>query len=371
METELATDDRVYERNGLPWRPKPTATSTFEEFGHAREHVVEIWNETDWNPWRKEELAPQMARAFEIDDEWECADPGWKPLTRRQQGARMAAGTRRYRAERAATEARWERDKARYDPEREQGRFALLEREPIRIRIEHELTQHRARAIYPARPADRRAVEIEKLEEELARNATEMARLLDIVGDRREVVDEDGKLPDDRRKWNIIWYRHLRIKWVEELQADIAAQQEKITTTKERAEKSTHGIHLRSSERRLNVLLQIPRLEAEQMCADCYTPAFQHTSGGDVDESRPCPRWPMHAARMERVWEILRSTSPRTQAAEPEPAKSQPLATLPGNLPITEVIDRLKQLQEQHPDAVVKRGRANRWELWPPEPTHT
>lgn len=365
MGAELATDNTVYERNGLPWRPKPTATSTFEEFRHAREHVVEIWNETDWNPWRKQELAPQLTRAFEIDDEWECADPDWKPLTRRQQGARMAAGTRRYQAERSASEARWERDKARYDPEREKERFGLLEREAIQARIENDLAQHLAGTIYPAMQADRRAGEIKKLEEETARNQIEIVRLLGVVGDREDVVDEDGKLPADRRKWNVIWYRYLRIKWVEELQADVAAQGEKIAETKGRAEKSALGIHLHSSERRLNVLQGIPRLEAEQMCADCYTPAFQHISGGDIHETHPCPRWPLQAARMERVWEILRSASDRKQAAAPEQAKPQPLATLPGNLPINEVIDRLKKLQDQHPNAVVKRGRANRWELWP------
>lgn len=103
------------------------------------------------------------------------------------------------------------------------------------------------------------------------------------------------------------------------------------------------------------------------MCADCYTPAFQHASGGDIYESRPCPLWPMHAARMEHVWEILRSASDRVQDTRPAPPTPQPLATLPAKLPIAEVIAKLQELQVQHPDAVVKRGRANRWELWPGE----
>lgn len=49
----------------------------------------------------------------------------------------------------------------------------------------------------------------------------------------------------------------------------------------------------------------------------------------------------------------------------PEPAKPRPLATIPGNISISEVIARLSTLQEEHPNAVVLRGRANRWELWP------
>lgn len=372
MEIDLVTDPTpAYEHHGLPWRPKLGATSSFEEFRHAREHVVEIWNETDWNPWRKEELAPQMERAFAVDDEWECADPNWRPLTRRQMGARMAAGTRRYRAERKATEARWERDKGRYDPNREKARYALLERQPIQTRLERDLAQHRARSIYPAMPEDRRALAIAELEDKLARNANELERLTAIVGDPEDVVDEDGKLPADRREWNVSWYRYLRTKWVEELQLAIAAQKAKIAETKDRREKFTLGIHLHSSERRLAVLLAIPRLSADQMCADCYTPAFQHASGGDIYESHPCPHWPMHAARMERAWEILRSARERIQRAEPEPPKPQPLATLPAKLPIAEVIAQLQELQAQHPDAVVKRGRANRWELWPPDTVRT
>ena len=36
-------------------------------------------------------------------------------------------------------------------------------------------------------------------------------------------------------------------------------------------------------------------------------------------------------------------------------------------MPIAEVIAKLTDLQEQYPDAEIRRGRANRWELWPKE----
>jgi hypothetical protein len=48
----------------------------------------------------------------------------------------------------------------------------------------------------------------------------------------------------------------------------------------------------------------------------------------------------------------------------PETPKPQPLATLPSGLSIANVIAKLTELQAVHPDAVVKRGRANRWEIW-------
>lgn len=282
-------------------------------------------------------------------------------------GARMAAITRKSNTESKAREERWERDKDRYAPEREKARWALLEREAHQPRKLEELDQLRAGARFPGMPAEKRAHEVAELETSLQKNAAEIARLSVIVGDPEDVVDEYGHLPRDRRTWNVVEYRYRRIKHVGELRQSIAAQQEKVAATRDRSEKSTLKLHLSFDERRLGALLAVPRLQVEQMCADCYTPTFQHTSGGDVYESRPCPPWPMHAARMERVWEILRSASERRQEQTPEPPKPQPLATLPGNLAIGEIIERLKELQEKYPDAVVKRGRSNRWELWPAE----
>lgn len=118
-------------------------------------------------------------------------------------------------------------------------------------------------------------------------------------------------------------------------------------------------------EHELTVLLAVPRLTPEDMCADCDTPMAQHLASGN--DARGCPHWPLRAARMQEAWERVRRILEQTRPAEPVPLKPEPLATLPGNLGIGEVIERLKQLQAKHPDAVVKRGRANRWELWPAE----
>lgn len=53
-----------------------------------------------------------------------------------------------------------------------------------------------------------------------------------------------------------------------------------------------------------------------------------------------------------------------SQAADPA-SKPEPIAVVASGLPLAEVISRLTELQAQYPDAVVKRGRANRWEIWP------
>ncbi len=50
---------------------------------------------------------------------------------------------------------------------------------------------------------------------------------------------------------------------------------------------------------------------------------------------------------------------------EPSKPKLEPLAVVPSGLPLSEIVQRLQQLQLQYPDAEVSRGRANRWELWP------
>jgi hypothetical protein len=53
------------------------------------------------------------------------------------------------------------------------------------------------------------------------------------------------------------------------------------------------------------------------------------------------------------------------QSDTPAKPKPEPLAVVPSGLPIGEVVARLQQLQAKHPDAEVRRGRANHWELWP------
>ena len=66
---------------------------------------------------------------------------------------------------------------------------------------------------------------------------------------------------------------------------------------------------------------------------------------------------------------MLEDFSKRREAEAPTlpTPKPQPLAIVPSGLPIAEVVAKLSELQEQYPDAEVRRGRANRWELWAPE----
>jgi hypothetical protein len=62
---------------------------------------------------------------------------------------------------------------------------------------------------------------------------------------------------------------------------------------------------------------------------------------------------------------------PRDTPTSPQPPKPTPIAVLPSGLPIAEVIQRLTAIQQDHPDAEVRRGRADRWEIWPAKTTST
>jgi len=359
----LDSGEVAHKHEGLLWKPVDGSASTFEEFLTARDRWMEIFHETQWNPWRKEELQPEADQAYDVMHERTRAEPGHRMMTNEEFEAWMAEMDRDADAQHAADEARWAKDAVRYSPERENARYELLERQAMRARFEGDIEDFRSGTRFPGMHADGRAKEIAGLEASHDRNEHEIARLVAIVGDPEDVVDAGGRLPRDRRPLHRVGYDVYRRFKVEELQAFIAEQREKIAATKDRKDKSSLEGSLWMKERKLAVLLAVPRLTPDDMCSECDSPLYQHM-GRDHDEHTPCPRWPMQTARMKQALENLRFILDRQRPAEPEPPKPQPLATLPGNLPIGEVIERLKELQAAYPEAVLKRGRANRWELW-------
>lgn len=357
------TDDthQVFEHEGVLWRRLPGYTSTFEAFVEAGVQWMEIFHETQWNPWRKEELqvASELARA--LREEWTRAEPGHQMMTEEEFAAWMADLDRERDARRAAEDARWERDKVHYSEDREHARYALLEREANRARLEDEIEGLRSGELFPGMPPDARAKRIAGLEADRDHNEAEISKLAKTVGDPEAVVDVHGRLPRDRRPLTLVGYDCHRRFRVDELQTSIAAQRESLSTEKDRTKKSSLRARVAGMERELTALLAVPRLTPEDMCADRDTPMTQHLASGS--DARGCPHWPLRAARMKQAREDVRRILEETRPAGPLPPKPEPLATVPGNLGIGEVIERLKALQAKHPDAVIKRGRANRWEL--------
>ena len=92
---------------------------------------------------------------------------------------------RRSDAEFAADAARQERDKERYDPEREQARLSLLEQESILSRQREEMVELRT-GRYPAMGDERRTAKIEEIEHATNDREARIAMLASIVGDRED-----------------------------------------------------------------------------------------------------------------------------------------------------------------------------------------
>ncbi len=118
---------------------------------------------------------------------------------------------------------------------------------------------------------------------------------------------------------------------------------------------------LNDATRRLDKLLAIPPLTANDMCSECPTPANLHGWVMPAGAG-PCPAWPRAAARVREVLMMLQRVAPT-----PEPQRLpevKPLAVIQSGLPIAEVLARLAEIHATYPDAEVRRGKADRWEIW-------
>lgn len=62
---------------------------------------------------------------------------------------------------------------------------------------------------------------------------------------------------------------------------------------------------------------------------------------------------------------ILSSAAARQETTGPPAPKPQPIAILKSGTPIDQVIAELTRISAEHPEAEVRRGNANRWEIWP------
>lgn len=354
---------QVYEFEDMLVTPKPGATSTFEDYAAARTIFVQINDDARWNPWVHEDRASEERSAMAVMEQWTRAEPGFRQMTtqemldefRRRTDADLAAG--------AVDAARQERDKERYAPEREQARLSLLEQESILSRQREEMVELRA-GRYPAMSDERRTAKIAEIEHATNDRETQIAMLASIVGDREDIVDKYGRLPRDRRKASLLHYQLNRERKVRELRARIPELRTAATESKDRTERSKLRSELQTAESRLETLLAVPPLSEDDMCSECARPA-SHRGWVSPPYDGPCPAWPGWAERLRQARQILFAGAERATVKEPDQPKPHPIAVLPSGLPIAEVIAKLSELQNEHPDAIIKRGRANKWEIWP------
>lgn len=364
----VALPKGVYSDGERLWRAKPGATSTFEENVAARALFVVLHTDQFWNPWRMEEEAAALERAREVMEEWERAEPDFKPKTKRQIDAEMKRWDRRFERRQAEREAQRQKNTVRYDPEREKARLALLECRSILDHQLQKLAQLRSGEAFPGMDPKRQAENLAGLDEAIDRHRARVEELEPVVGDPEDVPDANGHLPADRRFTTLHYYRQHRIDEVTELRATLPKLDVALKGAEDKAERSKLRAERDVKRVRLEKLLAVPRLEAEDMCADCATPWDKHgwvTPPADG----PCPAWPGWGAQLRKVRQMFEDMVRRNEeskAAEtPPPPKPEPLAVVPSGLPIAEVVERLQELQAKYPDAEVRRGRANRWELWP------
>lgn len=348
--TELP--EGAFEYEGLLWKPKSGATTSF-----ARE----ITSDSLWNPWVREERSGESDRALAVMDQWTRAEPGFRQMTEQEVDEMFAESDHQFAEAHAADVGRWERNKGRYNPDREAARLALLERSSRLEFVHGELERYGA--MDPTRSSGW-VGRIAELQQEAERHPPEIERLKASVGDPEDVVDSHGQLPHDRRSTMLLYYRLDRERDIRELRERVPELKAALKSATDKTERSKLRAELQIAESKVEKLLAVPPLGPEDMCSECATPASKHGWVSPPYDA-PCPFWPGWGARLKKVRQMLLEMPERSQPKEPKPSKPQPIAVLPSGMPITEVIAQLTKLQADRPDAVVKRGRANRWELWP------
>lgn len=349
------------------WKPRRAATASAEEFIAARTLFIELNQDAVWNPWIRDERETEVDEAAQIMSQWKRAEPGHRYLSLRQWGARQARRERQREQQRVKDEARRERDKARYDEPRSTARLRLIE---VQSSLDHglaELAGWRNGTKFPAMDPKRRLADTEELEQKVERLRAEIEPLTAIVGDPEDVVDEHGWLPRDRREHTWWAYRLDREQRVRDLKQQMPELEAALKATTERAERREQRAKLAEATRDLAHLRTQGPFTVEEMCSECATPMAHH--GWVWPPGHPCPAWPGWAARMREVRQTLETFAKGRQAeAVPTPKpKLQPLAVVASGLPIADVVAKLSELQQQFPNAEVRRGRASRWELWAPD----
>lgn len=381
--TSADGDSRVLRHKGCLWKPTSDASPPAAEFVEARELFIRLYQESLWNPWVLDDHAEELDRAQAVMEQWTRAEPGFTYTTIAELEQRWACEDEERAARRAEDDRRRQQRQARYEPDREGARLALLE-EVAHLTIEQRRRDELSDGT--AMPADRRSAKIAECDAAVSSIQAEVDRLRGIVGDPETVLDEQGRLPAERRQLSWTRFCAQRSTEVRELRAEIANLDATLRQTRGRAERAAVRKQIEPKKWRLDEWLAITPLEPEDMCADCVSPAWWHHTGRlNLIGEGPCSAWPQWAARSRRAREMIMAsasasasasatataTATATRPAEPESKtpKPQSLAVIPSGLPIDEVISRLTALRAQYPHAQVRRGRANRWELWPSDDT--
>ena len=368
------------ELDGMLWKPLPGATATAEEFATARSMVKEIHQSLWWNPWVLADRSTEYDSALQVMGQWTRAEPGLV----RKSSAEYEAEFKRQMAEdqaRAAKEQKQaESDRAEraacYVPEVARARLSRLEEQGILAALISERDQIISRELFPLMDDAARERRLADLKAEITARERAVGDLAVVVGDPEAVCDERGWLPAERREASLSAFRVRRGAQVLELRREIPLREAELKTVKDRAERARLREALRTDKARLVSLEAMPPLTSAEMCPECIEPA-RHSpavtiSLVDGGHTRgPCPAWPQWAKQVETLRsEVLKLAAKRAAvppAAAPTTPKAEPIAVINADGPIEEVTAKLAAIQAEHPGARIRRGKRNRWEIWPSE----
>lgn len=97
-----------------------------------------------------------------------------------------------------------------YDEARAEARLALCEQQSRLPHETEELAKYRDRTLFPKIDESRRHAEIDTLQRSIEHRRHEIARLTPIVSDPETVIDQNGRLPGERREAMRLHYRFER-----------------------------------------------------------------------------------------------------------------------------------------------------------------
>ncbi|SDN05021.1 hypothetical protein [Allokutzneria albata] len=363
---------QVLAPDGTVWRPKPGTRVSAREFSEALDLILSTFREQSWNPWVVEDRAEELAAAEAILGQWTRAEPDFRPMTT----AEINAWTDKLEEKAAARTEHRERERLTrvqdYDEQRHLARLRLLEREAQVRLCRADRAAVASGEWFPLMPESKRASDLARLDVQIVALQRDVDALRERVGDPETVVDEHGYLPADRRELMLVAFMRWREREVSRLRMAVAKASELLAVKGQaKAERAKLRRARETGQTQLEILLQIPPLGAGDMCSDCVRPLGWHgyafKIGRDHPCVGPCPEWPEWADLIQRTRKLYLlafadDATPAEPAPPPEPA---PLAVIPSGLPIAEVVQLLTEIQSDHPNADVRRGRGNAWEIWP------
>jgi len=357
---------RVQTDDGLLWKRRRSATATAEEFVEARTLFIQIHEDAEWNPWVLDDRAPEIERAMAVMRQWQRAETGFRLSQLDDVKAEWAQEDDARATQIAEERQARERRKANYDPALEQSRLVLLELEGWLTMEQLQRQGLIDETLLPGMDASGRADRVRERDREIAACQRRLDGLRDAVADPERVVDRDGYLPAERRELSLSLFVSRRRAAVRELRPKVLELSVALDGTRGRKERAEARKQLADAQALLDDWLQVPALSTGDMCSECPQPVKWHLTGRvtPIGWQGPCPAWPGWRKRIEKARALLvEAANKREQpeAARPEP---QRVAIIPSSLPIAEVTSRLTELQAQYPDAEVRRGRGNSWELW-------